>query len=219
MNQFEITGGARIGKANVTYPFAKLAVTGSQINLKASIIGTFSFTPAEIISIESYHQIPIIGQGIKINHRVSDYEQKVIFWTFKNPEIVIENIRKTGFLAKINSEMSPEDLAMRAQHQKGGFPIKKPIAIGMIAGWNILFLFDFYKILSGTNGPSLLGNGAKIALGLLLMTALLTLFIRPFRKLILKEEIIFENVKRFFYFVILMSSFMLLILILADNSL
>ena len=39
MNTFEATGGARIGKANATWPFAKIKADKNKLELNASIIG------------------------------------------------------------------------------------------------------------------------------------------------------------------------------------
>ena len=87
MNEkFTLTGGARIGSSNATYPFANLYVDKEILKLNASIIGNLIFEPKDIISIEPYVSIPLIGQGIKINHRVEKYNSKVIFWTFKRPK-------------------------------------------------------------------------------------------------------------------------------------
>src|ERR1700744_4031648 len=92
------TGGARIGNANATWPLATLTVTSGELQLKASLIGSLIFLPEDIISIEPYVQIPFLGQGIKINHRVAAYNPKVIFWTFVPPAQLISRIEETGFL-------------------------------------------------------------------------------------------------------------------------
>ena len=95
MTQLNLTGGARIGMANATCPFASLKVTNDRLDLNATIVGNLVFKPEEIISIEPYYMIPIIGQGIKINHRIPKYKENVIFWTFKNPNEVIGQIKQT----------------------------------------------------------------------------------------------------------------------------
>ena len=100
MNELKLTGGARIGMANATWPFATLKVSRNKLELNASIVGNLVFQPSNIKSIEPYTQIPLIGQGIKINHNVDSYKEKVIFWTFKKPETVINEIKQVGFLNK-----------------------------------------------------------------------------------------------------------------------
>lgn len=79
MNNLELKGGVKIGMARANMPFATLNVTVNKLELNASIIGTLVFQPKDIISIEPYGIFA--GQGIKINHTVSGYNKKVIFWT------------------------------------------------------------------------------------------------------------------------------------------
>ncbi len=218
MKQYTLTGGARIGMANATYPFANLKVDENKLELNASVVGNLAFSPKDIISIEPYQQFPIIGKGIKINHRVSNYNAKVIFWTFKNPQEVISEIQKTGFLDNINSTISADDKKILAKQKQGGFPIKKPFAIGAAVLWNILFVMDFYKFMTNPYDNIPIANGMTIAIGLLLMTALLTLVSESFRNLILKEGRELDDIKKFLYLIIGISSFMLFNLMLIKNS-
>lgn len=101
MKDYQLTGGAKIGIVNATFPFAKLKVNKNKLELNISLVGIkYLFQPQDILSIEIYMLFPLIGQGIKINHIVKNYNKKVIFWTFKSPKSVIQNIEKIGFLAK-----------------------------------------------------------------------------------------------------------------------
>ena len=212
MNEnFTLTGGARIGKANATYPFATLFVDKNVFKINASIVGNIVFQPQDIISIEPYTMIPIFGQGIKINHRIKNYDPKVIFWTFKDPGFVINEIKKVGFLDNINSEISFTDKEIIKRQEQGGFPIKKPVATFFVVLWNILFLSDFLPFFLQSNKEGVpIGNGVKMAIGLLLATSILTLISDSFRKLILKEGRAFSEIKKFVYFMILVSGLMLL---------
>ncbi|OPH00359.1 hypothetical protein B2I21_00360, partial [Chryseobacterium mucoviscidosis] len=76
---FSLTGGARIGRANATYPFANLHVEENTLKINASLVGNLIFQPQDIISIKPYSSVPIIGKGIKILHRVDNYNQHVVF--------------------------------------------------------------------------------------------------------------------------------------------
>ncbi|MBL7903443.1 MAG: hypothetical protein JNL22_00335 [Bacteroidales bacterium] len=98
MKQLKVVGGLRAGMANATWPFATLKATKDKLVLKAFMIGKFSFSKEDIISIEPYYDIPIIGRGIKINHKVIQYKEKIIFWSFKNPNEIINDIMLLGFL-------------------------------------------------------------------------------------------------------------------------
>ena len=206
MNEkFALTGGATIGRSYATFPFAKLFVDKNVLKIKASIAGSLVFQPKDIISIEPYRQ------GIRINHRVMNYNPKVIFSAFKDPIVIINEIKKVGFLDNINSKVSFADTRIVKRQEQGGFPIKKPVAIIFVVLWNILFLSDFLPFfLQNKKEGTPIGNGVKIALGLLLATCLLTLISNNFRKIILKEGMEFSDINRFVYLAILVSGFMLL---------
>lgn len=207
--KFTLTGGARIGMANASYPFADLYVDKEVLKINASIVGNLMFQPKDIISIETYTFIPIIGQGIKINHRIENYNPKVIFLTFKDPNFVIGEIKKTGFLQNLNSEISANDLEIIKKQNEGGFPIKKSIAIFFVVAWNLLFLSDIFPFfIKGETEGSPIGIGMNLAIGLLFISSILTIVSEKFRKIILKENRNFDDIKKFAYFVALLSGIM-----------
>lgn len=211
MEKFELTGGARIGMTNATWPFATLSVNKDKMELNVSIAGNFIFQPKDIISIETYTMIPLVGQGIKINHRIANYESKIIFWTFKDPSTVVNLIEQTGFLENIDRTISETDaLIIKQQQQAGGFPIKKPVAIGIIALWNILFISDLINFATSDVKTQPLGIGVTIALSLLILVSILTLISKDFSKLILKEGKSIKDINKFLYMLIFIGFFMLL---------
>jgi hypothetical protein len=211
MTQLNLTGGARIGMANATWPFASLKVTSDRLDLNATIVGNLVFKPEDIISIEPYYMIPIIGQGIKINHRIPKYKEKVIFWTFKNPNEVIRQIKQTGFFDNSITTERHNDSDIIAERQKqGGFPVKIPFAIGIVVIWNILFIMDFLNFSRNGSEGIPLGNGAIGALGIAFLSCLLTLISKDFRRIVLKEGRELKDISRFLYFLMFISGVMLL---------
>ena len=210
MNELQLTGGARIGMANASIPFATLKVNKDRLELNASIVGNLTFQPADIISIEPYTMIPIIGQGIKINHKVANYKERVIFWTFKDPNSVVRQIKETGFLSNENKTNQKIDRAIIEKQAKGGFPIKKGFAIGAIVVWNLLFLTDFIPFFLGDREGFPIGNGILAAIGLLFLTALFSLISSDFRRMILKEGRELSDIRKFAIFAMIISGFMLL---------
>ena len=52
MNELKLTGGLRIGMTTITWPFATLIVTNERLDLNASVIGNYSYTAGQIVSIE-----------------------------------------------------------------------------------------------------------------------------------------------------------------------
>jgi len=218
MNEFKQTGGARIGMANATFPFATLKVNKEKLELNVSIIGNYIFQPQDIISIETYSITSFIGQGIKITHRIPNYNQKIIFWTLDNPERVLNKIKETGFIENINSEISLKDLQIIEQQKQGGFPLKKSAVIVAFILWNLLLIIDISKfVLNDLNGMPF-GKWTITAIGLLLLSAILTLFSSNFRNLILKEKRKLEDIKGFLLFIIIISVFLLPILLILTNE-
>ena len=128
-----ITGGARVGWINATWPLAKLTVQKNTIELKAALIGKYSFTQEQIISIKKYTTIPILAWGILIIHNVSEYPKKIKFWSFSNPESIITKIQETGFLPSADPLKIPPNI---------GIPVKWQTLVLIIALWNILLFAD-----------------------------------------------------------------------------
>ncbi|MAP54952.1 MAG: hypothetical protein CL605_08635 [Altibacter sp.] len=210
MNEFKLTGGARVGNANATFPFATLKVSKDRMEINASIISHLTFKPSDVISIEPYTMVPIIGQGIKINHKVSTYQDHVIFWTFKDPNSVFLQIQETGFLSNENSSIEQIDRMIKDKQAQGGNPIKKSFAVGAVISWNILFLMDILRFFYEDREGFPIGNGALTAIGLLFLTALLSLVSTDFRRFILKEGRGLNDIKKIAIFIMIISGFMLL---------
>ncbi|BAU54416.1 hypothetical protein [Mucilaginibacter gotjawali] len=208
MEEIRETGGARIGMANATWPMATLIVNRQTLQLKASIIGDLVFRPSDITSIEPYTLIPVLGQGIKINHTVPGYNAKVIFWTFGSPETLIRKIEQTGFL--VNANPIPADVAVKVvTAQTGGsFPVKKSAAIAVLLIWNILFLYDIIRFFNGEHKRFPLGIGAQLALAFVFLISLLLLISVPVRNLILKPGMEINGIKSFLFLLMLITVIM-----------
>ncbi|MCS3529751.1 hypothetical protein [Chryseobacterium sp. JUb7] len=202
---FKITGGARIGRANATYPFADLYVDENILKINASLIGNLIFQPQDIISIKAYSSLPLIGQGIKIVHKVSNYNENIIFWTIKDPNIVIDEIQNTGFLEKRNSVEIKNDPKIITWQKQGGFPLKPFLPITFIVIWNLLFLYDFLSLFNEGSKSKPFGFGIAAALGLLFLITLLFLMSEGFRSFILKEGRGLSDIKKAALFIMFLS--------------
>ncbi len=213
MNDVEETGGAKIGLAHATWPFAKLTVNRNVLQLNASVIGNLYFRPSDIISIEPSSFLS--GAGIKINHRVEKYSSKVIFLTSGSSDL-ISRIESTGFLH--NTDALPADVETEiAKYQLGGsFPIKWSAAIAFIVIWNLLFLADQLEYF-GKKSNMPLGNGARLAIAFAFLFALALLISEPFRQLVLKEGRTIKDVKPFLLFLMLITGIMFLALSAIPN--
>ena len=207
MTELRVTGGARIGRANATWPFATLTVNKDKLQLNATIIGNLVFKPDNIISIVPYSGF--ISRGLKINHKVSEYNDPVVFWTFSSPVKLIKMIEQTGFLNNTGHLSKELEVSIARAQSQGGFPIRRSAAIAIVVIWNILFLIDFLNALGKKlDGPPL-GHGAQLALGFILVICILLLTFEPARRLILKEGRTLADIKKFVYFIMFISGFIL----------
>ena len=94
-HELKFRGGAQIGKIRTSWPFVTLTVRKDRLVLKAPLAGNYTFEPKDIVSIKP---IPdLLARGLRIEHRVQAYKEKVEFLTFRDPRSVIEEIRKIGF--------------------------------------------------------------------------------------------------------------------------
>lgn len=212
MTEVKQTGGARIGMANATWPFATLTVNKNKLQLNATILGNLVFKPGDIISVVPYSSF--MSSGLKINHKVPNYKNNIIFWTFNSPSDLIKKIEQTGFLTNTNPiAIDLEESITRSQSQ-GGFPLRITATIAIVVIWNLLFLIDIKDFFEKNKDASPLGIGAQLALGFILLTCFLLLTFEPARRLILKDGRNISDIKKFVYLVIFVSGFMLLISIL-----
>lgn len=203
---------------HASWPLSTLTVTKDRLDLNASLIGTYSFMPDQVISIEPYGGIPLIGRGIRINHTVLNYNESVIFFSFKDPKEIIEQIRGTGFLDQTSSTISNDVKNEVMERQKQGrFPIKVPVAVTIIVIWILLFFIDGINYLRNEQNPFPFGNGVLISIGFILILSTLTLFSSGFRKFVLKEGRDIKEVNRFLYFLILICGFTLMVLLFAQR--
>lgn len=92
-----LTGGARVGWFNATWPFANLKATSECITLKVTFSGTYLFPASEVIAIHKFVHIPFIGWGIRIEHIVSEYPTHIVFWYLGFPSTVLDFVRRQGF--------------------------------------------------------------------------------------------------------------------------
>ena len=214
MDTIEITGGARIGSANATWPFAKLKVDKNMLELNASIIGNLVFRPKDIISIIQYTSI--ISNGIKINHKVANYKTDVVFWTTTDPALIINQIKQTGFTQNISNDTTEVDKEIIDKQKSGSNPLKKSTVIVYAVLWNVLLIFDFIRFaLSGMKGMPL-GYGTISVLLIFLLSSILLLTSKQFRRLILKQGRTVSDVGRFLYMAIFICLFMLTIISLMN---
>ncbi len=142
---------------NGTWPCATLTARQDQLILNASLLGKYSFSPEQVVAIEKYTVIPILGWGIRIQHNVATYPRKIVFWCFGRPESLIRRIQETGFVARADPDSVPTGR---------GMPVRWQALVAIIALWNALLLLDMRQ--SG-GSPGKPGTFTLVALLLLFL--------------------------------------------------
>ncbi len=145
MEEINVTGGARIGWVNATWPLAKLVASARRLRL-TSVLDSYDFLPSDVVSLERYGSIPFFASGVRIAHARSDYPSKIIFWYLGNPEALIEQIRGVGF-----SPTAPAS----SETKWRGFPVRWTVILLFVLAWNGLFLLDGVVPRSFANRPGL----------------------------------------------------------------
>jgi hypothetical protein len=196
----ELRGGARIGWVNASLPFASMNVTSSRIILNATLLGKYEFRPEDVASIESVGSLPLIGRGIRIYHNRADYPAKIIFWTIKNPDTSIDEIRKIGFIPKG---------AVSAAVRDRGFPIRWQTIIIFIVLWNAFMLLDMFR--GGAFHPRL-GRFALLATVLVFILSVAIWKSESVRKVIIAPGHKLEEIRPFLYLLAFVTGFLSLML-------
>jgi len=178
--QASFRGGARIGWVNASWPFARLTADAGALTLWS--LGTYTFTPAQVVTLERYGSIPIVSSGIRIRHNRPVYPQTIIFWCMGRRDVGLEEVAGTGFAAT----GKPLDRAP-------GFPVRWSVIFVVIALWNGLFLLD--RAVAGSRPQP--GAFALVAFVLLLGAATAAQRSPPFQRLVLRDGHEIGEIKSF----------------------
>jgi hypothetical protein len=220
MNEISITGGAKIGWMRATPPFAILTVGKDLLEINADIAGNLLFRPSDIVSIQSGGLLQLgrsmfQGPTIQIIHNVNNYPADVVFRATTRSVDLIESIKKAGFF--YNNNPIPTDVEDRIHlfQSQGRFPIKLFPVIAVIVIWNILCLYHIGDFLNAHAQPN--PTAFLPALGFMLSVCLLTLFVAPFRGLVLKPGRNLKHIQKFLYFVMAISALMLVMMTITSQ--
>lgn len=199
---FEVTGGARVGWANATWPFAKLTATFDSLRVAVGVLGDYTFTPDTVVSITRYTEIPILGWGIQIQHCVPEYPARFIFWCAGSPDSLLAGIRESGF--------EPRAL-ITAMPQRQGFALRWQAIVVAIVAWNGPFILERYLQQRASPFPGLL---TIFGLGLVLAATVATMKWPVFQRLVLKPGRSVGEVRSFLNLILLVSSLLFVVFLL-----
>lgn len=201
--EVKVTGGASVGMARATWPFATLKVTKKRLELNATIIGNLVFKPSDITSIEVVDGLG--ARSLKINHKVANYKNKVVFHASGDIRLLLKQIEQTGFLDN-REEIDEEEVSEIEKYQsKGGFPLKTGFSVIAVIIWNLGVMYDFYNM---SNSKTVVGAGVQFSLSFVIAMCLLILFSSSFRSRVMKEGRSLTDIKKFIYALLAMASLM-----------
>lgn len=207
LTEVKITGGANIGKVRMSWPFATLIVNKDRLELKASIMGRYIFTPSDIVSITPASFLS--GGGICINHTVDAYNKKIVFLSTRGAGSLIDSIKQTGFL---NNTATPDAYTAAEISQarlNSGFAMKTSAIIAIVVIWNLFFLIDLRHLFFGDSKMAIGGIGARLGLGFMIATVILLLTVEPVQEMILKPGRSVKDFRPLLYFIILICGIIL----------
>jgi hypothetical protein len=138
------TGGGMAGWVNATWPLATLQVTSERLVLRFALLGTYEFSPEQVIEIRPLTWIPVLGWGVRIVHVLRDRPGLLIFWCLGRPSRLVERIRAVGFVPA-----APSGATLEGR----GIPVRWTAIVGAVALWNALFLLDGKPSAHGPFGP------------------------------------------------------------------
>lgn len=192
MSELSFRGGARIGWVNASWPFARLSIGRERLTLAS--LGSYHFTPEQVVSVERFGSIPFLSSGIRINHNRRDYPEKIVFWCMGRRECVLSEIERSGF--------SPKG---RPVERASGFPIRWSAVISIVALWNALFLLDRS---SAQADPSEPGPLVILALMLMFVFATAVRVSPPIRQVVLRPGHQIGEIKAFLTLVQIVTGFL-----------
>ena len=127
-------GGVRIGLFNASSPFARITADREKLVLSV-LLARYSFAPDQVVAIEKYSVIPLLGSGLRIRHVVADYPKTIVFWYLRSPEYVMRRIQEVGFVPSASPSALP---------RRGGTAVRWQSLVAMVVVWNALFLTDMW---------------------------------------------------------------------------
>ena len=204
-SEYTVNGGARIGLVNYTWPLAKLMATADRLTLSTTMfglfgMGTYSFSREHVLSIERYGWIPFIGEGIRINHSVADYPEKIVFWC--KPTSVLAGLAGIGFSSVHDSSEIPSRQSPR------GFPLRWTPLIILVVMWNLLIGFEMVAHSAQTPLP---GPLSLTALWILFGVSIAAIRFSYVPAILLKPGRSFDEVKPIFLLVATVSGIMAIV--------
>ena len=207
MNEFKNTGGAKIGILKSSWPFATISVTRDKLELNVSLVGKLVFLPGDITAITPHPKGYKMGPGIKINHKVPQYKDEVIFWSSKSPAELLRQIEATGFMVNTDTLPHSTQTQVRELQNQGGFAMKTKPLVMLLTLWLAIIIYGAVNM-SLTGSLEALLSAIQVAFVIIILFAVVTLASPYFASGVLKPGYTIADVKKFLIFFIIIAVFM-----------
>lgn len=199
MSEFlQITGGARVGWVNWSWPFGQLTATPQELTVTTPFRTCYRFTPREVVALEPYGWIPVLWRGVRIIHAVDRFPGSIIFWCFGSPERLIERITGLGFVP-----LAQQTQVVRRERM----PFRWSFVILLLLAWNGLLIADGFVVWKESPTP---GPYTMLALALLFLTSVALAFSKTCQAWILKPGRSIDEVRPLAWLVMVISALMLI---------
>lgn len=200
-----LRGGARIGRINVTWPFARLKINGGILNINASTFANLYFVQEDIVSVEPY--TGLFNKGIRIIHNVKEYKDEIIFWTFSDPKTIASIIKSNLEIEKGEADT----LFVKARQEEGPKVFKRSSVISIIIIFFILLLvkyYSFYKLVfeNEVTSNTLLKVIYNFVFVFLIAVSLSLILSEKFRKFLYRKNITEDIDSNFLLFITFLST-------------
>jgi hypothetical protein len=162
-----------IAGVNASGPLARLKVDRHSLRLSVLLLGSYEFTPEQVVSIEQARGF-FYGGCIRIRHTVASYPNKIFFRPSWKRKDFLDRIRSTGF----------QPAAQATDTGERSIPVRWQAILAIAALYNLLLLLD--ELAPGNDGKP--GRFAMLALFLLFVCATGLPWIEWLQKLILKPD-------------------------------
>jgi len=149
------TGGAKVGWVSATWPLARLRASAQTLSLGGLLLGTYTFTPDQVASLEPCRSL--LGSGIRIVHTNPSYPEEIVFWSFSRR--LIHQVQAVGFRPRAKLTSVPE---------RNGIPMRWSFIIAWLVLWNALILVDQSVLGKASRG---FGVFSLLAMAMLFLTS------------------------------------------------
>jgi hypothetical protein len=197
-----VRGGLRVGWLHAGWPLARLVASERSLSVSARLLGSYEFTPDQVVALEPHGGVPVVGRGIRVVHSRPDYPRHIVFWWSGHPEKLIARIqREAGFL--------PRSTIAAAPASRDGAPVRRRAIVAAAATWLALGLLGGLARREGAPPP---GPFPFLLLGAIFLGAFALRRSTAVQTWVLKPDRAIGEIKAAVSLVQLLSGFLLLVL-------